>query len=259
MAEDGYFFSMFQNTGIGLLTMITESPLRRPGVVTLMTAALAQSADLLQAEFRLARVELAEKLAALRSGLVMMAIGAILLIVALGMTNRRKRSPEAARASASATLPVIPAAPPGDAGPPRRPTRARLQTCFLRRLAESGSVAEAAARVGITPRTVQRWRALNAAFARRYEEVLSQRLEILEDLAMRRALSADCRPVFHRGEQIASVERHNDAMWPIGWRASRNALPCSRPTICHRGSKIGVSTPPGCTELQRMSYFCSAQ
>jgi len=131
------------------------------------------------------------------------------------MTNRRKRSPEAARAAASATLAVIPAAPlapPGDAGPPRRPTRARLQTCFLRRLAESGSVAEAAARAGITPRTVQRWRVLNAAFARRYEEVLSQRLEILEDMAMRRALSADCRPVFHRGEQIASVARHNDAM-----------------------------------------------
>ena len=65
--------------------MIAESPLRRPGVVTLMTAALAQSADLLQAEFRLARAELAEKLAALRGGLVMMAVGAILLIVALGM------------------------------------------------------------------------------------------------------------------------------------------------------------------------------
>ena len=65
--------------------MITESPLRRRGVVTLMTAALAQSADLLQAEFRLARVELAEKLAKLRHGLVMMAVGAILLIVSLGM------------------------------------------------------------------------------------------------------------------------------------------------------------------------------
>ena len=59
---------------------------------------------------------------------------------------------------------------------------------------------------------MQRWRAANAAFARRYEEVLSQRLEILEDLAMRRALGADRRPVFHRGRQVASVERHNDAM-----------------------------------------------
>ena len=65
--------------------MIADSPLRRPGVVNLVTAALAQSADLLQAEFRLARVELAEKLATLRHGLVMMAVGAILLIVSLGM------------------------------------------------------------------------------------------------------------------------------------------------------------------------------
>ena len=29
---------------------------------------------------------------------------------------------------------------------------------------------------------------------------------------MRRALGADRRPVFHRGQQVASVERHNDAM-----------------------------------------------
>jgi putative superfamily III holin-X len=62
--------------------MINES---RPGVVTLLTAAFAQSADLLQTEFRLARAELSEKLAALRGGLVIMAIGAILLIVSLGM------------------------------------------------------------------------------------------------------------------------------------------------------------------------------
>ena len=73
-------------------------------------------------------------------------------------------------------------------------------------------MADAAARSGVTPRTVQRWRAANAAFARRYEEVLSQRLEILEDLAVRRALGTDRRPVFHRGRQVASVERHNDAM-----------------------------------------------
>ena len=120
------------------------------------------------------------------------------------------------RSGTADTLPVIrvapPACPPAADRLPRRPTRARLQAYFLRRLELSGSVADAAARAGITPRTVQRWRAANAAFARRYEEVLSQRLEILEDLAMRRALGADHRPVFHRGKQVASVERHNDGM-----------------------------------------------
>lgn len=131
------------------------------------------------------------------------------------MTSR-KRSPETQRRASSAKFPIIPAAPPtpqpGDEGPPRRPTRARLQTYFLRRLALSGSIAEAAAQAGITTRTVRRWRVVNPAFARRYEETLTDRLEILEDWAMRRALGVDQRPVFHRGKQIASVERHNDVM-----------------------------------------------
>ncbi len=62
-----------------------NQPLRRPGVVTLTTAALSQTADLLQTEFRLARVELAEKMGALRAGLIMIVLGTIFLIAALGM------------------------------------------------------------------------------------------------------------------------------------------------------------------------------
>ena len=62
-----------------------HQPLRRPGVVTLATAAFSQTADLLQTEFRLAKVELAEKMTAVRGGLIMMLIGAIFLISALGM------------------------------------------------------------------------------------------------------------------------------------------------------------------------------
>jgi uncharacterized membrane protein YqjE len=62
-----------------------SQPLRRPGVVTLATAAFSQTADLLQTEFRLAKAELAEKLTALRAGLIMILIGAIFLIAALGM------------------------------------------------------------------------------------------------------------------------------------------------------------------------------
>ena len=64
--------------------MMLNTP-RRSGVVTLFTAAIAQSADLVQTEFRLARAEVSEKLAALRVGLALMAVGAIFLIVALGM------------------------------------------------------------------------------------------------------------------------------------------------------------------------------
>ena len=62
-----------------------NQPLRRPGVVTLTTAAVSQTADLIQAEFRLARAELAEKMTAFRAGMIMILIGAIFLIAALGM------------------------------------------------------------------------------------------------------------------------------------------------------------------------------
>ena len=68
----------------GLLAMLHQ-PLRRPGVVTLATAAFSQTADLLQTEFRLAKAEFAEKMTALRAGLIMILIGAIFLIAALGM------------------------------------------------------------------------------------------------------------------------------------------------------------------------------
>jgi hypothetical protein len=96
--------------------------------------------------------------------------------------------------------------------PPVPRTRARLQAYFLRHFAMSGSVGDAAARIGIAPRTVQRWRRASPAFASRYDEVLANRLEILEDLAVRRASSTDRRAVFHRGRQVATVERHNDVM-----------------------------------------------
>jgi hypothetical protein len=59
---------------------------------------------------------------------------------------------------------------------------------------------------------VQRWRASNAVFSGRYDAVLETRVELLEDAAMRRALGRVSRPVFHRGQHVANVERHNDVM-----------------------------------------------
>jgi hypothetical protein len=133
--------------------------------------------------------------------------------------TRIAKKPAKARRAALREAPDQPmaAAPPSvreppDMAAPRRFTRARLQTYFLRQLAQSGSVADAAARTGVTPRTVQRWRAANWAFARRYDEALARRVELLEDLAMRRACGTDRRAVFHRGKQVATVERHNDVM-----------------------------------------------
>ena len=59
----------------------------RPGVVALVTDALGRSADLIQTEIRLARVELGEKADALKtsvvSGIAMMLVGTVFIIGAL--------------------------------------------------------------------------------------------------------------------------------------------------------------------------------
>lgn len=64
-----------------------ERPADRPGVVTLVADALSRSADLVQAEFHLARAELGEKAEAFRASLVaglsMMLIGSVFLIGAI--------------------------------------------------------------------------------------------------------------------------------------------------------------------------------
>jgi uncharacterized membrane protein YqjE len=54
-------------------------------LTSLIASAISQSNDLVQAEFRLARAEISEKLAATRSGLAFMAIAAVLLIASLGL------------------------------------------------------------------------------------------------------------------------------------------------------------------------------
>lgn len=97
-------------------------------------------------------------------------------------------------------------------GPRRRLSPPRLRTRFLRAFERSGSLAEAAARAGITPRTVQRWRSRDPRFARRYNEVIEQQEAILGDIAIRRANSTGRRVHIYHGKEVASVERHNDQM-----------------------------------------------
>ena len=95
---------------------------------------------------------------------------------------------------------------------PLRPTPVRLRAYFLRHFERSGSLAEAAAHTGISPKTVRRWRATNHRFARRYDAVIQQRLEMLEDAAVHRAFSVDRRSVFHHGRAVGMIERCNDTM-----------------------------------------------
>src|SRR5688572_23276577 len=95
---------------------------------------------------------------------------------------------------------------------PRRRTPARLRTYFLRQFERSGSLVEAAARAGITPRTVQRWRTRDPRFAFHYNAVIERQEAILADAAIQRAGRVQRRIYCFRGKEVASMERTNDQM-----------------------------------------------
>lgn len=95
---------------------------------------------------------------------------------------------------------------------PRRRTPARMRTYFLRQFERSGSLMEAAARAGITPRTVQRWRSRDPRFAFHYNALIERREAILADAAIQRAGRVQRHVYCFRGKEVASTERTNDQM-----------------------------------------------
>ena len=91
--------------------------------------------------------------------------------------------------------------------PATRPrTTAWLQATFLRHLARSGSQAEAAARSGVTARSVRRWCASDPRFANRYERIMSRRKFLAEQ-----GTAIGGRSIFRR-QRFTSAERCNDML-----------------------------------------------
>ena len=98
------------------------------------------------------------------------------------------------------------------------PTKARhdgwtpeRQHDFIAALAESGCVTEAAATVGMTPKSAYRLRARPDAtiFRQAWDIALDYAIHRLADAAFSRALHGVSRPVFYQGEQIGE-RRHFD-------------------------------------------------
>lgn len=86
-------------------------------------------------------------------------------------------------------------------------TTLRLQASFLRHLARSGLQAEAAARCGITARSVRRWRANDPRFADRYDRVMSRRKKFLAE----QGTTMGGRSIFRR-QRYTAAERSNDVL-----------------------------------------------
>ena len=97
-------------------------------------------------------------------------------------------------------------------GPPRRRTPSRIRACFLRQLERWGTISQAAAAVGVDPRTIQRWRNANPAFDHRCLAALAARRQTLEDDAMISARTPRKRQFFFGGKKVGETSTFNDRM-----------------------------------------------
>lgn len=96
--------------------------------------------------------------------------------------------------------------------PERLRTPGRLRAAFRSHFARCGSTTEAAARTGISRRTVQRWRKKFPGFDQHCRDIVeARRQQAVENVV----LAADCvetRPVFYRGKKVGEVTRRDRAL-----------------------------------------------
>jgi len=99
----------------------------------------------------------------------------------------------------------------------KKPYSSKLLTpvkraAFLSVLAECCNVGRACAAVGITRVCAYEWRSKDPAFTKAWEQALQIGLSALEDEAHRRAFEGVDDPVFHQGEQCATIKKYSDTL-----------------------------------------------
>ncbi len=87
-------------------------------------------------------------------------------------------------------------------GPVKRRTPPRLRVFFLRQLRQCGEVSLAAKRTGVPLSTVYRWRKRDPAFRERWDDILLQRRQIVEDRLMAIVREGELRSVYHKGLEV---------------------------------------------------------
>ncbi len=113
------------------------------------------------------------------------------------------------------------------ASPKRRrrdaPTPHQLGS-FLRRLASTGSVSDAARAIGVSRNTLYRLRRSDVEFAARWWTAQRQALDAALSEATHRAVVGAERPVFHRGRRVGAIHTHDNkllmSLLRLHWRNS---------------------------------------
>jgi len=87
-------------------------------------------------------------------------------------------------------------------GPVKRRTPPRLRVFFLRQLRLCGEVSLAAKRTGVPLSTVYRWRKRDQAFRERWDDILLQRRQIVEDRLMAIVREGELHTVYYKGSEV---------------------------------------------------------
>lgn len=103
----------------------------------------------------------------------------------------------------------------GNGRSPRARTRARAKDRFIRRLAESGNVADSCRKARLPQRTAYDLRKSDPAFAALWKEAEEISIDGLEDEARRRGVEGWDEPVYQKGVKVGTVRRHSDRMLEI--------------------------------------------
>jgi hypothetical protein len=131
-------------------------------------------------------------------------------------------------------------------GPVKRRTPPRLRVFFLRQLRQCGEVSLAAKRTGVPLSTVYRWRKRDAAFRERWDDILLQRRQIVEDRLMAIVREGELHSVHYRGLEIGwrRAFTHRVAIRALDY-LDRRANAENRPAASHSAAAESTKKPEG--------------
>lgn len=130
--------------------------------------------------------------------------------------------------------------------PPKRRTPPRLRVFFLRQLRQCGEVSLAAKRTGVPLSTLYRWRERDAAFRGRWDDILLQRRQIVEDRLMSIVREGELHTVYYKGLEVGwrRTFTHRVAIRTLDY-LDRRANSEIRHTASHSAVVAPVKNPEG--------------
>ena len=131
---------------------------------------------------------------------------------------------------------------------------------FVEALRLGASIAKAARAAGYSRASIYEWRQADEAFRAAWEEALEEGTDRLEDEAFRRAHDGVPKPVFYKGDRIATVQEYSDTLTIFLLKARRPGKFKERTTTEHTGQEGGaIKDKLSVYELGRSVAFMLAE